>query len=128
MGWKQETQITVNKVWDDNSNFHGIRPSSIKVQLMKRTAGSSDAYVAYGTNRTFWKWWYLGTVVSGLPKYENGNLLEYTFVEVDENGNNEGNINNYVTSDSLESTDSNGYKVVTITNKERTGKIELIKL
>lgn len=125
---KQETQITVNKVWDDNSNFHGIRPSSIKVQLMKRTAGSSDAYVAYGNpielsgNGDTW-----GTVVSGLPKYENGNLLEYTFVEVDENGNNEGNINNYVTSDSVESTDSNGYKVVTITNKERTGKIELTK-
>ena len=125
---KQETQITVNKVWDDNSNFHGIRPSSIKVQLMKRTAGSSDAYVAYGNpielsgNGDTW-----GTVVSGLPKYENGNLLEYTFVEVDENGNNEGNINNYVTGDSVESTDSNGYKVVTITNKERTGKIELTK-
>lgn len=71
MGWKQETQITVNKVWDDNSNFHGIRPSSIKVQLMKRTAGSSDAYVTYGNpielsgNGDTW-----GTVVSGLPKYE----------------------------------------------------------
>lgn len=126
---KLETQITVNKVWDDNNNFHGIRPSSIRVQLMKRTAGTNDSYVpaadpiTLSGNGNTW-----GTIVSGLPMYENGNLLEYTFIEVDENGSNPGNIDNYTTIDSIETTDDNGYKVVTITNKERTGNIEINKI
>lgn len=70
----ETTEITVNKVWDDNENQDGIRPTSVVVTLYKGgqpTANTLTLTAAGGWTETF----------SGLPKYENGKLIEYEVVE-----------------------------------------------
>lgn len=87
--------LSVNKVWDDESNADGLRPSSVKVNL----------YANDELNRTItlnasnsWK-----TTVENLRKTDsNGDEIQYEFVEVQEgiiNGNyNTGYSASYATS------------------------------
>ena len=81
----QTTGISGTKVWDDNSNQDGIRPSSITLNLYKNvenvrtfvkstTITPSEAEAATDS----WSWSF-----TDLPKYENeGKLITYTVEEV----------------------------------------------
>mgnify|MGYP002856605679 CR=1 FL=1 len=94
------TEATIKKVWDDNDNQDGIRPSSIEVNL----SGGYSVTLSDGNNWT--------ETISGLPKYINGELAEYTWSEVD-------------SSDGYTITDTSvSGTVTTITNKHIPEKTE----
>ncbi len=71
----EKTSITVTKVWDDNNNQDGIRPGSVTVELYAN--GQPTGYILTLSNANFWT----GTFIN-LDKYANGELIEYTVVEV----------------------------------------------
>ena len=65
----EETEATVKKVWDDANNQDGVRPASLEVTLSngtKVTLNSSNNWT---------------DTVTGLPKYDNGNEIEYSWDE-----------------------------------------------
>lgn len=93
---KPETiDLTVSKVWDDNDNQDGIRPESLQVYLSN---GSSVTLSAANS----WS----GTI-TGLPKYSDGQEIEYTWTEA--------NVSGYVQTGSV----VNGTSTV-ITNRHET--------
>ncbi len=61
--------ITVEKIWDDNNNQDGIRPTSVTITLSDGTEITLD-----DSN----DWTY---TVEGLPKYKNGTEVDYTATE-----------------------------------------------
>lgn len=72
--WKT---INMEKVWDDNDNQDGKRPSKVTFNLKKKTGESTTADVAsYDITGTTWK---KSAVV--LDKDENGNTIEYVLTE-----------------------------------------------
>ena len=70
----ETTQVTVKKVWQDENNVDGIRPSFITVTL------SNGAVVTLNDDNAW------TATVSGLPKYEKGRLIPYTWTEAKVNG------------------------------------------
>lgn len=73
------TQVRVSKVWSDDSDRDGKRPTSaiIKLYANGEDTGKSVVLQANSTNATLnWKqtFW-------SLPKYKNGQLVEYTVKE-----------------------------------------------
>ena len=63
------TEATVKKVWEDADNQDGIRPNSLEVTLsngQKVTLSDSNDWTAK---------------ISGLPKYANGQEIDYTWTE-----------------------------------------------
>ena len=83
---------SVTKVWDDNNNQDGIRPTEIKVQLYANGTPVGNETVLNEDNA----WTYTFT---DLPQFENGKEIEYIVKEInipngytnhitiDENGN-----------------------------------------
>ena len=70
-----KTDISVEKVWDDNSNQDGIRPTSISVSLLADgTAVSGKTVTLNSTNS--WKYTF-----TDLPVYSNGTKIIYTVEE-----------------------------------------------
>ncbi len=69
---------TVRKVWDDEENAAGIRPERLTVYLMNGTdlAGSVELSEANGWTGT----------VSGLPRYDGVEEIQYNWVEPTVNG------------------------------------------
>ena len=70
----ETTEATVKKVWDDNNNQDGKRPSSLKVTLSSGdevTLSEANAWTAAVTN---------------LPKYKGGQAIEYTWSEAEIEG------------------------------------------
>ena len=67
-----ETEKTVKVVWDDNENQDGIRPSQIRVKLLKNGVEYKEETITEGT------WEYTFT---GLPEYENTVKVEYIVEE-----------------------------------------------
>jgi len=65
----ETTEATVVKVWDDEGNQDGIRPSSLEVTLSDGTTVTLSA--ANGWTAT----------VTGLPKYADGQEIAYTWAE-----------------------------------------------
>ena len=65
----EETEATVKKVWDDAENQDGMRPTEIAVTLSNGTEVTLD-------EANNWE-----ATVAGLPKYENGKEIEYTWAE-----------------------------------------------
>ena len=90
----QKTEATIVKVWDDNENNDGKRPTALKAVL-------SNGTVVTLNDANGWK-----VTVKGLPKYANGVEIEYTWTE-DETGLPEGY--------TLTSTDKKG-TITTLTN------------
>ena len=70
----EETEATVVKVWDDNDDQDGIRPTSIEVTLSNGQAVTLNE--ANGWTAT----------VTGLPKYSDGQEIQYTWTEATVNG------------------------------------------
>ena len=75
-----QTQVTVNKVWNDNNNQDGIRPDSIQVQLVKEVDGEKteveDKVITLSDDNQ-WK----GTF-DNLSVYENGQKITYSVKEI----------------------------------------------
>ena len=65
----EETEATVKKVWDDNNNQDGKRPTSLKVTLSNGT----EVTLNEANNWT--------AKVEKLPKYDNGKEIVYTWTE-----------------------------------------------
>ena len=71
---EETTEITVNKVWDDNSDEAGKRPDSVTLKV----TGNGDTYTQEVTGSGD-RWSYTFTE---LPKYDaNGDEIEYTVDE-----------------------------------------------
>ncbi|MFB0919164.1 MAG: Cna B-type domain-containing protein, partial [Clostridiaceae bacterium] len=68
------TSYTVRKLWDDNNNQDGIRPASIKVQLMGNTPVGDEVELNDGN-----KWTYTW---NELPLKENGTVIKYSVQEI----------------------------------------------
>ena len=87
---KELTYIDVTKTWVDNNNQDGIRPGTIKVQVMNGTTPvgdpitidptSDDVTVSTDANGNT-KWSYR---INGLDKYADGSEISYTITEVHE--------------------------------------------
>ncbi len=115
------TDIEVEKVWDDQDNKEGLRPSSVKVQLYKNGTAEGDAITLDASNSWKHKW-------ENLQAKENGNVIIYVVKELDNNNNpidNNGNLNEYYTATYAATANK-----ITITNRhvpEET-KIEVEKI
>ena len=66
-------EITVKKEWDDSNNFDNLRPSSIQIEVLKNNSVARTVTLSASNN---WQ-----ATISGLPKNENGQKIEYTFRE-----------------------------------------------
>ena len=71
----EETTYSVEKVWNDNDNQDGKRPTSIQVQLKANGNNKGEAITLNEGNN--WK-----NTWNDLPKYENGKEITYTVEEV----------------------------------------------
>ena len=69
----EETMVEVVKVWDDNHNQDGIRPNSIRINLLAN--GKIKDHVILNSNNN---WTHL---FNNLPKYSKGKLIVYTVQE-----------------------------------------------
>ena len=69
----ETTEITGTKTWDDGNNQDGKRPESIKVNLLANGKQIDSKTV---TSTDEWKYTF-----SNLPKYANGEVIEYTIDE-----------------------------------------------
>ena len=67
------TEVSGHKIWVDNDNQDGVRPESITVHLMKNGEVLDTVTV---TEADGWAWSF-----TGLPKYENGELIAYSVLE-----------------------------------------------
>ena len=65
----EKTSATVQKVWDDNNNQDGKRPTELKVTLSNGT----EVTLNEGNSWT--------ATVTDLPKYANGQEIKYTWTE-----------------------------------------------
>ncbi|WNY23964.1 hypothetical protein MmiHf6_12880 [Methanimicrococcus hongohii] len=75
--WEDEVydEITVTKVWTDDSDSAGFRPDNVTVRLMNGlTQFGSDLVIENATWTNSW---------TDVPKYANGQLITYTVEEVD---------------------------------------------
>ena len=70
---EEETSATVTKEWSDADNQDGIRPDSLTVDLMN---GSTKVDTVTLTAANNWS-----ATIDHLPKYNNGQLISYTWSE-----------------------------------------------
>ena len=105
--------FNVTKVWDDNNNQDGKRPESITVRLLAN-GEEIDSYTITSEN----DWTYSFTE---LPRYQNGEEIDYTITEDEVAG--------YVITvgENVEVFDENETKVInnTITNTHEPEKIKI---
>ncbi|MBR6504561.1 MAG: Cna B-type domain-containing protein, partial [Clostridia bacterium] len=66
---------TVTKVWEDNNDQDGLRPTSVKVQLKKNGTNYEDEVILNKDNNWSYTW-------ATLPEKENGETIQYTVEEV----------------------------------------------
>ena len=76
----EKRAIEGQKIWNDNNNQDGKRPTSIKVKLYKKVGNNNPEYVTEkvvteGADKA-WKWKF-----ENLDKYENKQEIEYTVEE-----------------------------------------------
>ena len=119
---EEYTEIIVEKVWDDNQNEDGIRPTSVKVQLYANGEKQGEAIELNSENSWSYTW-------GNILKKSNGEDIRYTVKEINAAGEevqNGGNYNlNYKTEYLEENTKT------TITNQyipEKTFDLSLRKL
>ena len=77
----EKRTIEGQKIWNDNNNQDGKRPTSIKVKLYKKVGNNNQEYVTEkvvteGADKA-WKWKF-----ENLDKYENKQEIQYTVEEV----------------------------------------------
>ena len=76
----EKRTIEGQKIWNDNNNQDGKRPTSIKVKLYKKVGNNNPEYVTEkvvteGADKA-WKWKF-----ENLDKYENKQEIQYTVEE-----------------------------------------------
>ena len=81
----EKRAIEGQKIWNDNNNQDGKRPTSIKVKLYKKVGNNNPEYVTEkvvteGADKA-WKWKF-----ENLDKYENKQEIQYTVEEEVTNG------------------------------------------
>ena len=74
---EKKTEVKVKKVWDDNNNQDGIRPSSVKVTLKANVDGVDIKNATVTLNKDN-NWEHTFT---DLPKYKDGKEIEYKVTE-----------------------------------------------
>ena len=74
----EQTQVKVTKVWDDNKDQDGKRPSDISVVLLANEEPAGNATLSEDNDWTY--------TFTELDKYENGQEIDYTVQEVKVNG------------------------------------------
>lgn len=74
---KQDTGISVVKVWDDNDDQDGIRPESIKVQLYKDKTEKVEKVITLSEENDWSYTW------KDLPATDNGKQISYLVDEVE---------------------------------------------
>ncbi len=111
----ETTTSTVVKVWDDNSNQDKVRPAVADIEFQLQANGTDVGEPVTLTDAGNNRWTY---TVSNLPKYADGELIEYTWVE-DEASLNE--LGYTLTSAEL----SNDKLTYTMTNYRETDKITI---
>ena len=101
----EKVDVSVEKVWDDNDDQDGKRPESLTVTL-----SNGDKVTLNEENE--WK-----ATITGLPKYEKGVEIEYTWTEASVDGY------------ELTNTETEGY-VTTLTNthEPEVTKVEVTKV
>ena len=102
---KQEIEKTVEKIWKDNNNESGNRPSSIKVVLKKKVEGGVEEVVEEQVLSQTNNWTYTW---KKLNKYENAKEITYTIEE-------KGEVEGYISEDPVVEGDT-----TILTNTKRT--------
>ena len=74
----ETTTSTVVKVWDDNSNQDKVRPAVADIEFQLQANGTDVGEPVTLTDAGNNRW---TKTVSNLPKYADGELIEYTWVE-----------------------------------------------
>ena len=69
----ETTEVSGSKTWDDADNQDGKRPESITIRLLANGQEKASKTV---TAENDWKWSF-----TNLPKYENGQVINYTITE-----------------------------------------------
>ena len=109
----EETEATINKVWDDENDSDKKRPGTLKVTLKATVNGQPVSYIPddeYELNKdNSWS-----VKVENLPKYSEGKLITYSWTEEDLTG-----IGYSVTGNETVGT------VTTITNSYTPGKTSI---
>ena len=100
------TEATVTKVWIDNENQDGIRPASVKVQLLANGKAEGEPVDVTAANGWTYTW-------TGLAKKANGADITYTVEEV-------GNVTGY--------TSSAEGMVITNTHEPEKTSVEVVKV
>lgn len=67
--------VTANKIWEDNNNQDGIRPSSVSFQLYADGEKVGDPVTLNVDSQWSYTW-------TGLNEYDDGEPIEYTVTEV----------------------------------------------
>ena len=70
----ETTEVSVEKVWDDNDNQDGYRPNTIKVILLGNGEKAGEVTLSSANN---WKFTF-----ENLPKKDKGNIINYTIEEL----------------------------------------------
>ncbi len=71
-----ETDVEVEKIWDDANDMDGLRPNKILVQLYKNGIAYKDVIELNRDNNWKYKW-------EALPKYEDDKRIDYTVREIE---------------------------------------------
>ncbi len=119
---EEPVTVSVNKVWNDENNQDGVRPSSVQAQLYADGAVVDEPKTLDETNHWSYTW-------EGLDKYRSGKVGEEIVYSVREFGEVDGKIaslgeREYTVSYSLNEVPHNGS--VTITNTYVPDSIEVL--
>ncbi len=109
----EKTRVTVHKVWDDEENQDGMRPSQLKVSLLKNGTSYQTVVLTEENNWTY--------TVTGLDKYsDSGTLVEYRWEE------NTTEFNGYtLTNTETDDGTATTGRITTLTNTHVPGKIKV---
>ena len=112
----EQVQYTVLKLWDDNEDADGMRPESIKLQLMANNVAVGELVTVEPDKDGIWKYTW-----NNIPKYANGRPIAYTAVE--------GAVELYEVYSYVSDTSNPNRNVATITNKytPETTAITIVK-
>ena len=72
----ESVEVSVMKVWDDNNNQDGKRPQSITITLYANNEEVEGQSITLQGEGNEWSYTF-----ENLPKYENGQEIQYTVVE-----------------------------------------------
>ena len=85
----EKTSISVEKIWNDNNDQDGKRPTQIKLQLKANNESKGEPIILTAGDDGIWQADELKYTWTDLPKYENEKEINYTVEELDvENGYN----------------------------------------